>query len=156
MAGLFAAICSACVTNDVGVRRSVGRTGSGTAAASPAMVVIGRSWNSPVERFAPLDTSVIHRSRLTESDADDVRQNALLRLVEHLEGIREPRALPGWIVTTARNEALRVLSARRRVELVDPRIDDRLDTLDNEDLGTNLLLAETTAGGSHRTRGTPL
>ena len=73
------------------------------------------AWNSLVERFAPLVTSVIRRFRLTEGDADDVRQNTWLRLVEHLEGIREPRALPGWIVTTTRNEALRVLSARRRL-----------------------------------------
>jgi RNA polymerase sigma factor (sigma-70 family) len=100
------------------------------------------AWNSLVERFAPLVTSVIRRFRLTESDADDVRQNTWLRLVEHLEGIREPRALPGWIVTTTRNEALRVLSARRRVEPADPQIDDRLDTINNEDLATNLLLAE--------------
>jgi RNA polymerase sigma factor (sigma-70 family) len=100
------------------------------------------AWNSLVERFAPLVTSVIRRFRLTESDADDVRQNTWLRLVEHLEGIREPRALPGWIATTTRNEALRVLSARRRVEPVDPQVDDRLDTINNEDLAMNLLLVE--------------
>ena len=100
------------------------------------------AWNRLVERFSPLVTSVIRRFRLTESDADDVRQNTWLRLVEHLEGIREPRALPGWIVTTTRNEALRVVSARRRVETVDPQIDNRLDTINNEDVATNLLLAE--------------
>ena len=100
------------------------------------------AWNSLVERFAPLVTSVIRRFRLNESDADDVRQNTWLRLVEHLERIREPFALPGWIVTTTRNEALRVLSARRRMEPVDPQVDDRLDTLNNEDLAANLLLAE--------------
>ena len=100
------------------------------------------AWNRLVERFAPLITSVIRRFRLTESDADDVRQNTWLRLVEHLEGIREPRALPGWIVTTTRNEALRVLSARRRVEPVDPQVDDRLDPINDEDLATNLLLTE--------------
>jgi len=100
------------------------------------------AWNRLVERFSPLVTSVIRRFRLTESDADDVRQNTWLRLVEHLEGIREPRALPGWITTTTRNEALRTLSARRRVETVDPQIDNRLDTINNEDVATNLLLAE--------------
>ena len=100
------------------------------------------AWNRLVERFSPLVTSVIRRFRLTESDADDVRQNTWLRLVEHLEYIREPRALPGWIVTTTRNEALRVLSARRRVEPVDPQVDDRLDPINDEDLATNLLLTE--------------
>lgn len=56
--------------------------------------------------------------------------------------VREPRALPGWIVTTTRNEALRTLSAQRRVEPADPQVDDRLDTVNNEDLATNLLRAE--------------
>ena len=100
------------------------------------------AWNSLVERFEPLVTSVIRRFRLNESDADDVRQNTWLRLVEHLKDLREPRALPGWIATTTRNEALRVLSARRRVEPVDPHVDARLDTFNKQELVANLLLAE--------------
>jgi hypothetical protein len=62
--------------------------------------------------------------------------------VEHLEDLREPRALPGWIVTTTRNEALRILSARRRVEPVDPQVDARLDAINKQELVANLLLAE--------------
>ena len=47
-------------------------------------------------------------------------QTLWLRLVEHLDQIREPRALPGWIVTTTRNEAFRLLKSRNRTLPVDP------------------------------------
>ena len=100
------------------------------------------AWNVLVERFAPLVTSVTRRFGLTPSDADDVRQNVWLRLVEHLADLREPRALPGWIVTTTRREALRVLSTRRRVEVADPQTDTRLDTITNDEPDANLLHAE--------------
>ena len=67
------------------------------------------SWNALVDRFLPLVNGVIRRFRLSSADADDVNQTVWLRLVEHLGDLREPRALPGWLVTTTRNEALRVI-----------------------------------------------
>jgi len=100
------------------------------------------AWNSLVERFAPLVTSVTRRFGLTPSDADDVRQNVWLHLVEHLADLREPRALPGWIATTARREALRILSGSRRVDVVDPQTDTRLDTVTTDEPDANLLRAE--------------
>ena len=100
------------------------------------------AWDTLVQRFAPLVTSVTRRFGLTPSDADDVRQNVWLHLVEHLADLREPRALPGWIATTARREALRILSGRRRVEVVDPQTDTRLDTVTTIEPDANLLRAE--------------
>ena len=84
------------------------------------------AWNNIVELFTPLVSSVIRRYRLTDSDGDDVRQELWLKLVRHLDDLREPRALPGWILTTTRNEALRVLRAQRRIDLVDPLIESQL------------------------------
>jgi RNA polymerase sigma factor (sigma-70 family) len=79
------------------------------------------SWNALVDRFLPLVNGVIGRFRLSAADADDVNQTVWLRLVEHLGDLREPRALPGWLVTTARNEALRVIRLRGRDLPVDPQ-----------------------------------
>jgi RNA polymerase sigma factor (sigma-70 family) len=101
-----------------------------------------RAWRNLVKRYSPLVSSVIRRYRMNESDADDVRQNLWLRLVEHLKDIRESRALPGWVMTTTRNEAIRVLAAKRRTEPVDPLSDDRLDQVEHTELDTNLLRAE--------------
>ena len=100
------------------------------------------AWDTLVARFGPLITSVTRRYGLSPGDADDVRQNVWLHLVEHLADLREPRALPGWIATTARRETLRVLSGRRRVEPVDPQTDTRLDTVTTDEPDANLLRAE--------------
>jgi RNA polymerase sigma factor (sigma-70 family) len=65
-------------------------------------------------------TAIVRRFRLSPADADDVNQTVWLRLVEHLDEIREPRAVPGWLVTTTRNEALRVIRRRGREVSLDP------------------------------------
>jgi RNA polymerase sigma factor (sigma-70 family) len=77
------------------------------------------SWNRLVDRYTPLVLSVVRRHRLQGSDAEDVVQTVWLRLVEHLRGIREPAALPGWIVTTARNECLHLIRSHQLVSPAD-------------------------------------
>ena len=79
------------------------------------------AWNWLVDRYAQLVMGVASRYRLRAEDAADVSQGVWLKLVEHLDDIREPRALPGWIVTTTRNEALRVFKSRQRTVAVDPQ-----------------------------------
>lgn len=71
------------------------------------------AWNCLVDRYMPLVAATIRRFRLEAKDAEDVSQTVWLRLVEHLAGIKEPRALPGWLVVTTRHEAVRVLRAQR-------------------------------------------
>jgi len=63
---------------------------------------------------------VIRRYRLSTAESQDVAQTVWLRLVEHLSSLREPRALPMWMITTAKRESLRYLSDRRRTLLHDP------------------------------------
>lgn len=72
------------------------------------------SWNAIVDRFTSLLWAVARAHRLDQGDAADVVQNTWLRLVEHLDGIAEPEALPGWLTTTARREAWGVLRRRKR------------------------------------------
>ena len=100
------------------------------------------AWNDLVDRFLPLVTGVIRKFRLPMSDADDVNQTVWLRLVEHLDDIREPRALPGWLVTTARNESLRVIRIRGRDTPTDPQsaIMERPD--ETPDMDADLLAEE--------------
>ena len=68
-----------------------------------------QAWDALVERFAPLIWSICRRHRLGGADADDVGQSVWLRLVDQLDRVRDPAALPGWLATTARRECLRVL-----------------------------------------------
>ena len=102
----------------------------------------GGAWDGLVLRFTPLVASVIRGYRLSDADADDVCQELWLKLVKHLKDLREPHALPGWIVTCTRHEAIRVLTARRRIELVDPQASSRIDRVHHPDVDEDLLREE--------------
>ena len=73
-----------------------------------------RAWDGLVERYAPLIWSVCRRYRLADADAEDVGQAVWLHLVEHLDNLRTPDALPGWLATVTRRECLRVLRVTGR------------------------------------------
>jgi RNA polymerase sigma factor (sigma-70 family) len=73
-----------------------------------------QAWDALVERYSPLIWSICSRYRLGDADAEDVGQSIWLQLVHHLERIRDPAALPGWLATATRRECQRVLQATRR------------------------------------------
>ena len=73
-----------------------------------------QSWDALVERYAPLIWSICRRYRLNSADAEDISQNVWLLLVNHLDKIHDPAALPGWLATVTRRECLHVLGATRR------------------------------------------
>ena len=72
-----------------------------------------QAWDALVERYAPLIWSICRNHRLGRADAEDVGQSVWLKLVNHLDTIRDPAALPGWLATTTRRECGRVLDAAR-------------------------------------------
>lgn len=78
------------------------------------------AWRELVDRYSPLLLGVIRSFRLTGSETEDVAQTVWLRAVEHLGKLREPRALPMWLITTGRREAMRFLAGARRVQPFDP------------------------------------
>jgi RNA polymerase sigma factor (sigma-70 family) len=100
------------------------------------------AWNAIVDRYLPLVYSVIRAHRLSRRDAEDVNQTVWLRLVEHLDDIREPRALPEWIMTTARRECLRLIRAGHRELPVDPLSDVAIEVTDDIGPDAELLRAE--------------
>ena len=75
------------------------------------------AWHELVDRYAPLVWSICVRHQLSRADIEDVGQTVWLRLVEHLDNLREPAALPGWLATTTQRECVRVLKARRKCEV---------------------------------------
>ena len=68
-----------------------------------------QAWDGLVHRFGGLVWSVARAHGLSAADAADVSQTAWLRLVEHLDRIRDPERVGTWLASTARHEALRVL-----------------------------------------------
>jgi RNA polymerase sigma factor (sigma-70 family) len=67
------------------------------------------AWDALVERYAPLIWSICRKYRLGRADAEDVGQSVWLHLVDHLDQIREPAALAGWLATTTRRECGRLV-----------------------------------------------
>ena len=59
--------------------------------------------------------SVARGFRLDDATAKDVSQTVWLKLIENLDSIKDPERLPGWLATTTRREALRVVRSRERV-----------------------------------------
>jgi len=83
------------------------------------------AWDGLVGRYAPLVRRVARQYRLNSSDADDLHQILWLRVFQHLADLREPDALPGWISSTARREAMRIVNSLQRTELIDPHLEGR-------------------------------
>ncbi|ASO22884.1 RNA polymerase sigma factor (sigma-70 family) [Actinoalloteichus hoggarensis] len=88
------------------------------------------AWQDLVGRYSTLVWAVARAHRLPTADAMDVCQATWLRLTERMASLREPKKLPGWLVTTARRESLRLLARRRREQAweqhaAEPRPADR-------------------------------
>ena len=86
------------------------------------------AWDEIVERYAALVWSVCRRYRLSDADAADIWGNVWLRLVEGLDTLREPAALPGWLATTTARACARLYKSGKRqfpvsdLELVEDRL----------------------------------
>jgi len=78
-----------------------------------------RAWSTLVERFSGLVWATARAHRLTRDDAADVAQTTWLRLVEHLDRIRDPEQVGAWLATTARHESLRLIRRGSREQPVD-------------------------------------
>ena len=76
-------------------------------------------WDGIVDHFSRMLWAVASGFRLGHADTAEVIQTTWLRLVEHLDGIKQPEALAGWLATTTRREALRMLRLRGREVLTE-------------------------------------
>jgi RNA polymerase sigma factor (sigma-70 family) len=79
------------------------------------------AWDEIVERYAGMVLAVARSYGLDAHAAADVSQVTWLRLVEHLDDVREPGRLGAWLATTTRREALRALRLAGRELAVEAR-----------------------------------
>ena len=88
------------------------------------------AWDAIVARYGSRVWAVARGHRLNSADAEDVFQLTFLRLVTHIETIREPSRIGAWLATTARHECLRILRrAGRTVPSGDDEVMDAADPL---------------------------
>jgi RNA polymerase sigma factor (sigma-70 family) len=82
-----------------------------------------RAWELLVTHFTPKLRSVVRGYRLSESDVDDVVQEAWTAALTHIACIRVPEAFGGWLLVTARRASLRVIErSRREVVVIDEHL----------------------------------
>jgi RNA polymerase sigma factor (sigma-70 family) len=101
-----------------------------------------QAWNRLVTQYGRLIWSITVRFKLTESDAADVVQTTWMRLIEHIDRIEQPDRVGAWLASTARNECLRHVAARKRIVLVHE--DEEFDGADHHEPAVDeaLLAAE--------------
>lgn len=73
------------------------------------------AWKKLVDGHSGLVWSIIRGFRFDEETSKDVFQTVWLKLAEHLDRIREPAKLAGWLGQTTRNECVGVVRQRSRV-----------------------------------------
>jgi RNA polymerase sigma factor (sigma-70 family) len=78
-----------------------------------------QAWDALFNRYVALLWSIALRHGLNESDAGDVVQNTWLKLLEHIDKLRDPARVGSWLATTAQREALRCIAQSRRLVLND-------------------------------------
>lgn len=100
-----------------------------------------RAWDRLHARFNPMLRRVAYSYRLSSSDVDDAVQATWLRLLSHIDRLRDPAAVGGWLATTVRRECLRLLQRPLREHVTDdPRPGDSVDVF--ADPARDLLEAE--------------
>ena len=77
------------------------------------------AWRALVDRLKGVAWKVLYGYDLSEEDRKDAFASTFFRLYEHLAGIRELEKLPGWVATTARNEAHTIFRRRRHTVPMD-------------------------------------
>lgn len=103
-----------------------------------------QAWERLVDQYARLIWSITREFKLMESDAADVAQTTWLRLLEHIDAIRQPDRVGSWLASTARRECLRVLAARKKVVLSNEDMDFvELVAVDQPEVDERLLKHET-------------
>src|SRR5215475_6698943 len=87
------------------------------------------AWNELIEKYKALIYSIPVKYGLQPQEAADVFQGTCVELLSRLKDIRDPRALPKWLIQVAhhrcyhlRIQQKRVVSRDSEAEMPDPEI----------------------------------
>lgn len=82
-----------------------------------------------VTGFLPLVYNIVGRALRGHADVDDVVQEVMLRMLQGLDGLRDPDRFRSWLVAVTMNEIRRHWN-RRQASPADTRVDDVADVAD--------------------------
>lgn len=109
------------------------------------LVALARSgddlaWKAIVHRYRNVIWAATATFRFDRDTRDDVFQMTCLRLIDHIDAIREPERLAGWLAVTARRECLAIVRERARWN---PQEDFDGDPADDPSVDVALIRDET-------------
>jgi RNA polymerase sigma factor (sigma-70 family) len=101
-----------------------------------------RAWKQLVDTYAALVLTVARRAGLSDHDAEDCLQQTWLALYRRRRSIKDPSAIPAWLIRTAHRKALNISQRFNRPTDKDhahpapsaPLPDDVVATLEQEAL----------------------
>src|SRR5688572_770597 len=106
------------------------------------------AWQTTVRRYERLLRSSARAVLRSDADVDEAVQRTWVLLLRNAGRIHDPEAVPGWLATTARREALAIVRGQQRTvptddfaEQVAPDAADMADGLMRMELRTALLRA---------------
>ena len=115
------------------------------------------AWQATVRRYERLLRSSARAVLRNDADVDEAVQRTWVLLLRNAGRIHDPEALPGWLATTARREALAIVRGQQRTvptddlgEHVAPEDVDMAGGLMRMELRTALLRAVDTLPESQR------
>ncbi len=73
------------------------------------------AWSSLIDKYKALIYSIPVKYALSPEEAADVFQSTCLELLARLPELREPRALPKWLMQVAHHECYRLKRQKQRV-----------------------------------------
>jgi RNA polymerase sigma factor (sigma-70 family) len=85
------------------------------------------AWSALIDKYKRLIYSIPVKWNLSDEDANDVFQSVCVDLYSELSRLREPRALPKWLIQTALHKCARLKQQQSR--FVDQEITDELTPL---------------------------
>ena len=73
-----------------------------------------RAWRRLVDRFSPLVWTIARSHRLSQADCQDAYQLTWMRVVQHLDKLRDPARIAEWISIASRRECLKQIERNKK------------------------------------------
>jgi len=90
-----------------------------------------QAWEALIMRYKRLIYSIAVRFKFQSADAADVFQAVCLKMIEHLQDLKDERKVSAWLTTTTQRQCIHLRSHKQRESSTDESFDEPLDPTEN-------------------------
>jgi RNA polymerase sigma factor (sigma-70 family) len=90
-----------------------------------------QAWEALILRYRRLIYSIPIRFSFSSADAADIFQAVCLKLIEHLQDLKDESKVSAWLITTTTRQCIHVKSLKYREASSDAEFDEPLDPAEN-------------------------